>query len=744
MRNRNLVRFGAPVIALALSALVTTVITASEAQGATACPGATVLSGSNFEIDANANLKVDGSSPCIDWLNGGANTALRIVAKADKPSGSNDDSFGQGTSEDDANPTIDAGSIPPNKSDLKTFGVFAEDTTSPKYLELFWQRVNNPSGTTNMDFELNQKFCDPTATPTNCANNSVATPETPIRTPGDKLITYDLAGGGTVPTLSIRTWTAGSGKVAAHWGTALSLSASDSAGSVNTSTIPTNESGGLALDANGVSPYTFGEAAISFPALFASGTSDCRTFGGAYLKSRASDSFTAAVKDFIGPQKVRISNCSSITTTATATANVGDSTSDTAHLSGVASNAGGTITFKAWTACDTTTDPDTASGLVFTSAAVPVSGSGDYNSGDASLGSGTYYWTAVYSGDQNNQGSAGQCGDANESTVVAKKQPAIVTSAVTPVTVGNTISDTATLSNGTTDISGTITFSLYSTADCSGTPAYTHDATVSGNGDYGSGNYTTTVAGTYKWIASYAPGADTKNLSVSGACGDAGETSVVNKKQPTISTTANESVVIDSAIHDTAFLANGYNPTGSVSFALYATSDCSGPALYTTTAPSNGDGSYGPVSYTPTAVGTYKWIASYATDTNNLAVSGACSDTGEVDTVGLAGTTTSSAQTLYPTDSATISANAGAGGTPTGTIRFQLFTSNTCGGTPVYDSGDKTLVAGSASTGNQTSFGVAASSTTTYYWLVSYSGDSKHSASAGTCGYETFTASVNH
>jgi hypothetical protein len=56
------------------------------------------------------------------------------------------------------------GSIPPNKSELKVFGVHTEVGTASaanptgKFLQLLWSRVQNPSGTTNMDFELNQKF----------------------------------------------------------------------------------------------------------------------------------------------------------------------------------------------------------------------------------------------------------------------------------------------------------------------------------------------------------------------------------------------------------------------------------------------------------------------------------------------------------------------------------------------------------------------------------------------------------
>jgi hypothetical protein len=99
------------------------------------------LSGSTFEIDTDANLIVNGTG--IDWLTGGTGTGFRtgVLAKNDTASGAGDESFGQGTAEDNPNPTIVDGSIPPNKSDLKAFGVFTEND---EFLELFWSRVQNP------------------------------------------------------------------------------------------------------------------------------------------------------------------------------------------------------------------------------------------------------------------------------------------------------------------------------------------------------------------------------------------------------------------------------------------------------------------------------------------------------------------------------------------------------------------------------------------------------------------------
>ena len=88
------------------------------------CATPNVVTGSVFEIDTDANLSVDGGADCIDWNNSGTNTKRSgVLAKDDLPSGSGDNSFGQGTAEDEPNPTIVDGSIPPNKSDLKTFGV---------------------------------------------------------------------------------------------------------------------------------------------------------------------------------------------------------------------------------------------------------------------------------------------------------------------------------------------------------------------------------------------------------------------------------------------------------------------------------------------------------------------------------------------------------------------------------------------------------------------------------------------
>jgi hypothetical protein len=258
------------------------------------------LPDSNFEIDTDANLKQDDASPSIDW----ASTSVAETRKKDIDPGPTDDSFGEGTKEDTAVPTVVDGSIPPNKSDLLNFGVYLETTpTGARFLNLFWHRVQEPSGTTNMDFEFNQS--------STISANGV----TPVRTAGDVLIQYDLSRGGTSPILFVSRWiTSGpaseceASNSVPCWGTKTNLTAAgDATGSINTTAIPAAESDGL----GNVSARTFGEAQLDFDAL-TGGTGRCASFGSAYLKSRSSDSFTSAVKDFIAPATLNLRNCGAV------------------------------------------------------------------------------------------------------------------------------------------------------------------------------------------------------------------------------------------------------------------------------------------------------------------------------------------------------------------------------------------------------------------------------------------------
>jgi hypothetical protein len=249
------------------------------------------IGNSPFEA-ADGNLVSNGNP---DWA------TVNEARKNDQPTGPQDDSFGQGTKEDTPVPTIVNGSIPNQKSDLKTFGVYNQTTAGGgSFMELFWTRVQEPNGTTNMDFEFNQSSV--------ISANGV----TPVRTAGDVLIQYDLERGGTVPTLSASRWvTTGPGSqceannAVPCWGTKVNLTAAGVAtGAINTSPIAAADSDGLgALGAR-----TFGEAEVDLSVL-GGGGGHCFSFGSAYLKSRSSASFTAEVKDFIAPETINVGQC---------------------------------------------------------------------------------------------------------------------------------------------------------------------------------------------------------------------------------------------------------------------------------------------------------------------------------------------------------------------------------------------------------------------------------------------------
>ncbi len=189
-----------------------------------------------------------------------------------------------------------------------------------------------------------------------------------------------------------------------------------------------------------------------------------------------------------------------------------------------------------------------------------VAGNGTYPSGPFTpTAPGTYRFVATYSGDANNAAVTTACNAAGESVVVSPASPAIVTTASAPTTVGNPISDSATLSGGVAP-TGTITFTVFgpNNAGCTGAPAFTSMTTVSGNGTYSSAAFTTTAAGTYRFVAAYS--GDANNNAVTSACNAAGESVVVSPASPAIVTTASAPTTVGNPISDSATLCRRRRP----------------------------------------------------------------------------------------------------------------------------------------------------------------------------------------
>ena len=306
-----------------------------------------------------------------------------------------------------------------------------------------------------------------------------------------------------------------------------------------------------------------------------------------------------------------------------------------------------------------------------------------------------------------------------------------------------TLTDTATLASGFRP-TGTITFTLFYNGGT--TPVDTETVTVTGNGMYTtptgfplpSGS---TATGTYQWDDATYDG-DSNNNTVSDT-NAVDEQVTVSAASPTISTVPTPTTVILGAtappiLTDTATLASGFNPTGTITFTLFYNG---GPTpVDAETVAVTGNGPYTtptgfPLPTTGTVTGTYQWDASYSGDTNN----NTASDTGSVAeqvTVTIASptlgtipnptTVTLGANPVTLTDTATLSG----GFHPTGTITFTLFHNG--GPTPVDT--ETVTVNGNGMYTTPAGFTLPSGSTATgtYQWDATYDGDTNNGSLSDT------------
>jgi hypothetical protein len=428
-----------------------------------------------------------------------------------------------------------------------------------------------------------------------------------------------------------------------------------------------------------------------------------------------------------------------ITTQASATVVVGGQISDAATLSGGASPTG-TITLDAYGP----NDSSCSNAPAFT-ASKNVTGNGTVSSGSFTAATaGTYRWIAAYSGDTNNSPSSTNCNDAHSTTVVSQATPSVTYQASGAVSVGGTVSDTATLSAGVGP-TGTIIFDAYGPADtsCSNTPAFTATKSVTGNGDVSSGTFTPTSAGTYRWTATYS--GDTNNAAAATSCNDAHSTAAVSQATPTISNQASGGVSVGSTVSDTATLSGGATPTGTVTFNLYGPNDasCSTTAVFSATKNVTGTGISRSGTFAPSTPGTYRWIATYSGDTNNAGAATTCTDPAGSVTVYPPSVTSISSQaadTASLGDPISDTATLAGGGNPTGVITFDVYGPGdaSCSEPPAFTA--NVAVSGD---GDYPSGSFTPTAPGSYRWVAAYGGDYNDDASATSCNDQGGTSVVS-
>jgi hypothetical protein len=203
---------------------------------------------------------------------------------------------------------------------------------------------------------------------------------------------------------------------------------------------------------------------------------------------------------------------------------------------------------------------------------------------------------------------------------------------------------------------------------------------------------------------------------------------------PQLATTAGPDVILGNPITDTATLTGTanqpgtpvINPTtpggeagGTITFKAFGPDNCTTVAFTSAAIPVSGDGTYGPVSFTPTAIGTYHWVATYTGDppnTNSTSHNTACSDTNEDVVVTSVGSSMTSAQRFIPNDSATVSAPQG--GNLAGSVTFKVYESSDCSGTAIFT--QTVTVSGVSSQTVNTTNTTVSTTAANVSWLVGY------------------------
>jgi hypothetical protein len=270
-----------------------------------------------------------------------------------------------------------------------------------------------------------------------------------------------------------------------------------------------------------------------------------------------------------------------------------------------------------------------------------------------------------------------------------------------------------------------------------------------------------TSAGRYCWRAVFS--GDSANGIPGSSDFSVDECFTVNPVTPALSTQASADVLLGEPVSDRADLrgtvtqpaeavvnltgAAGPAAAGNITFKLYGPSDTGcGALVYTSPAPGvavDGNGTYNSPQFTPSAPGTYHWVATYSGSPNTLGTThnAACSDPGESVTVTSVPTSLTSAQSWVPNDSVTVTAPAGSGNLA-GTVSFALFPSDDCSGDALYSV--TRSVSGTSPQTVTTSNSTAVTASGTYSWQVSYTSTNSAQRSVPASCEETSALTIDN
>ena len=266
-----------------------------------------------------------------------------------------------------------------------------------------------------------------------------------------------------------------------------------------------------------------------------------------------------------------------------------------------------------------------------------IASAADWGTGNAASDiSGSPYHMALDALDGASTGSQDRSMDTDAvvptpiiSTTVKDATGTTVTTSA-PAALGAVVHDTATLSGGSSPITGTVTYSFFTNSTCAGTADFTQNVTIGTSNTVPGSSAQTLGAGGYSYSAHYA-GDIPSNAPADSTC----EPFAVSKASSSTSTTVFDNAtkaawagteVAGATAYDTATVTGvaGFAPIGTVTYNLFSNGTCAGSAGTTQTVTMAAGAAPKSDATGALAAGAYSYQATYSGDGNYTASTSSC------------------------------------------------------------------------------------------------------------------------
>ncbi len=233
--------------------------------------------------------------------------------------------------------------------------------------------------------------------------------------------------------------------------------------------------------------------------------------------------------------------------------------------------------------------------------------------------------------------------------------------------------------------------------------------------------------GSFRWTVSYS--GDVNHNPAAVACGKA--TSSVSQAKPSIVGAVTQRLTVGTSFRDTATLAGGYAPTGTITFQIYGpvAAGCAKP-LFVDTVAVTGNGTFSSDPFVAQRPGRYSFVASYSGDASNQGATEPCDSAGQVALVQKRMPKVKPNALLMKDRRIAIRAHLSHGASPSGVINFRLYGPNDkrCKRKPAFSGGITVK-----SNGNYSLAQYLATKSGVYRLSVGYSGDQRNQRYMGSC-----------